>query len=49
MAHYINKLIDKNEKEVQNFVEKYLVIAGKGHLEKFCGVHEIVFNTNHSL
>ena len=38
MAHKVNKLL-KNDTEDQ----KYLVIAGKGHMQNFCGVPERVY------
>lgn len=40
MAHYICKLL-KNDTEDQ----KYLILAGKGHQQHYCGVPELVFKT----
>jgi len=44
MAHCINKLL-KNESSEQK-QHKYLVLAGKGHLQHFCGVPERVLQEN---
>ena len=38
MAHCIDKLLKLDTED-----QKYLVIAGKGHMQHFCGVPERVF------
>ena len=39
MAHYLNKLLKQDAAN-----QKYLVIAGKGHMQYFNGVPERVFS-----
>ena len=41
MAHKVNKLLKHDDDS-----QKYLVIAGKGHMQHFCGVPELVLAKN---
>ena len=46
MAHRVTGLIQKNEDEEDRGNEKFLVIAGNGHLLHYCGVPERVLREN---
>jgi len=46
MAHRVTGLIQKNENEDEAHNEKFLVIAGNGHLLHYCGVPERVLREN---
>ena len=46
MAHRVTGLIQKNETEEEVHNEKFLVIAGNGHLLHYCGVPERVLREN---
>lgn len=46
MAHRVTGLIQKNENEPEVRNEKFLVIAGNGHLLHYCGVPERVLREN---
>lgn len=40
MAHLICKLLAKDTED-----QKYLILAGKGHLQHYCGVPELVYKS----
>lgn len=46
MAHRVTELIQKNEDKEESDNEKFLVIAGNGHLLHYCGVPERVLREN---
>ena len=46
MAHRVTGLIQNNENEEEVHNEKFLVIAGNGHLLHYCGVPERVLREN---
>jgi len=46
MAHRVTGLIQKNENKAEVHNEKFLVIAGNGHLLHYCGVPERVLREN---
>mmetsp|Transcript_8957 Transcript_8957/g.21871 ORF Transcript_8957/g.21871 Transcript_8957/m.21871 type:complete len:632 (-) Transcript_8957:78-1973(-) len=46
MAHRVTGLIQKNENGTEVHDEKFLVIAGNGHLLHYCGVPERVLREN---
>jgi arsenite methyltransferase len=46
MAHRVTGLIQKNENKEEGNNEKFLVIAGNGHLLHYCGVPERVLREN---
>jgi len=46
MAHRVTRLIQKNDDEDEIDNEKFLVIAGNGHLLHYCGVPERVLREN---